>query len=331
MLEIEKYGIYKVTLPLPYRLNHVNCYAVRGRDGWDLVDSGMNDEPTRQAWLNFMEKMKIKVENIKGIYLTHYHPDHFGASGWLQQISGAPVYMSKIDALAAETYWIYGERTFKEVADMFTENGMPADMTEKILEEMIQQLSCVRPHPVIRYLTSGEDVQLGDHSYRVVLTPGHTDGHVCFFSPEGDILFSGDYLLPKITSNISLWPHLHSNPLKNFLHSLGNSHWLKECLVLPAHGDSYSSAAERVIQLEDHHQERLRLIKSVASRGATAYEVCRQVFSENLSLHEKRFAMSETIAHLVYLKDRGELQKLCKDGLIIYSGTRAWGHDIRTY
>lgn len=319
MLEVEQYRIYKVTLPLPFRLNHVNCYAIRGEDGWDLIDAGINHETTRQAWRNFMEAVNMKAENIKGIYLTHYHPDHFGASAWLQQISGAPVYISKKDAAAAEIYWVHGQRTFKEVTDMFIKNGMPAEVAGSILENMIQQLSYVRPHPDLRYVTDGQEVHLGDYLFRVIFTPGHTDGHVCFYSPDGNIIFSGDYLLPQITSNISLWPHLQSNPLQSFLTSLHNSHWLKECMVLPAHGGSFTGADERVAQLEDHHQERLRIIKGVASRGETAYGVCNQVFSHNLSLHEKRFAMSETLAHLVYLQDRGELKRFQKEGLIMYT------------
>lgn len=318
-MEIEKYGIFKVTLPLPFRLNHVNCYAIKGRNGWDLIDAGLNDEPTRLAWSRFMESNKIKGKKIRGIYLTHYHPDHFGASAWLQEISGAPVFISRTDAMAAKTYWLDGERTLPEVRDMFMENGMPGGMAGEMLDYMVGQLAHVRPHPLLRYLVDGSWVRLGDYFYRVILTPGHTDGHACFYNAEAGILFSGDYLLPKITSNISLWPRLQPNPLKNFLTSLESSGWLKECMVLPAHGDSFTKAGERVAQLADHHRERLKLIKSVASGGATAFEVCKQVFSQNLSLHEIRFAMSETLAHLVYLSDRGELRTFRKGGQVFFS------------
>lgn len=49
-------------------------------------------------------------------------------------------------------------------------------------------------------------------------------------------------------------------------------------------------------------------MKRIASRGATAYQVCRKVFDNGLSLHEMRFALTETLAHLVYLEKRGELR-----------------------
>ncbi|OAT84992.1 MBL fold metallo-hydrolase [Desulfotomaculum copahuensis] len=320
MQEIEKYGICQVRLPLPFRLNHVNCYAIKGRAGWWLVDSGLNDEPTRRTWLDFMREYQIRGRDIKGIYLTHYHPDHYGAAGWLQQLSGAPVYISATDAGAADLYWRHGEETFKAVYSLFTENGMPAELTEAVVESALRLLSRVRPHPEeISTLAAGE-VQLGDYIYQVLATPGHSDGHLCFYQQDNHILFSGDHLLPQITSNISLWPFADPNPLKNFLQSLAENHRLPDCLVLPAHGNSFTGVQQRVSQLEAHHRERLELMRRVASPGATAYDVCRQVFKEELSLHEIRFAMAETLAHLVFLVERGELKKRYGGGVNIYFG-----------
>lgn len=321
MQAVEKYGIYKVRLPLPFRLNHVNCYAVKGRAGWWLVDTGLNDGPTRQVWLDFMETHQIRGRDIKGIYLTHYHPDHYGAAGWLQQLSGAPVYISAADARAAELYWRHGEETFKAVYSLFTENGMPDELTDSVVGNALHLLSRVSPHPEVIIAFSTDEVQLGDYTYQVLATPGHSDGHLCFFNRGGNILFSGDHLLPKITSNISLWPLADHNPLKRFLQSLAENHRLPDCLVLPAHGDSFVGVQERVTQLETHHRERLALIRRVASPGLTAYDVCRRVFNADLSLHEIRFAMAETLAHLVFLVGQGELEMRRRGKVFIFNET----------
>ncbi|WP_345788517.1 hypothetical protein [Desulfosporosinus hippei] len=46
--------------------------------------------------------------------------------------------------------------------------------------------------------------------------------------------------------------------------------------------------------------------------------VCLQVFRQDLSFHELRFAMAETLAHLVYLAEKGELEIEFQDGVQIF-------------
>lgn len=311
MTDIQRYGIHRVRLPLPFRLDHVHCYAIEGRDGWAIVDAGLNYEPARRAWFDFMRAHNFGPGEITGIYLTHYHPDHYGASGWLQQLSGAPVYMSMTESALAEKIW--REDTARLLADMFRENGMPEELVSKILAGVAEMRSRVIPHPRITTVAAGDLVRLGGLDYRVLLTPGHSDGHICLYNEKNGILLSGDHLLPKISSNISLWPLAHPDPLDNFLNSLAENHRLEIKLALPAHGDCFTGVQERIAELEEHHRVRLSLIREIASRGVSAYQVCREVFGDRLSLHEVRFAMTETLAHLVYLVGRGQLKR-CRTG-----------------
>lgn len=319
MVNAAELGIHKVKLPLPFKLDHVNCYAVEGRRGWSIVDTGLNYEPSRRAWLDFMDGRGIKPGDITAIYVTHYHPDHYGAAGWLQQITGAPVYMSATEVALAEKIWRRSDEDRNVIAGLLLENGVPQDLTAKIMKGMDEMIPRVNPHPRVTPVAGGEKVTLGDHAYRVILTPGHSDGHACFYHEQSGLLLSGDHLLPKISSNISLWPHSHPNPLDSFLNSLEENHRLNVSLALPAHGNCFSNVQQRVNELQDHHRERLAVMKRIASGGATVYQVCREVFGDRLSLHEIRFAITETLAHLVYLEKKGELRVSKVDGRYIYS------------
>jgi hypothetical protein len=89
---------------------------------------------------------------------------------------------------------------------------------------------------------------------------------------------------------------------------LAENQRLKVSLALPAHGECFTNVEQRLAELKEHHRERLNVMKRIASRGATAYQVCLEVFGNRLSLHEMRFALTETLAHLVYLEKRGELR-----------------------
>ena len=321
MMIHEQLGIYKVRLPLPFRLNHVNCHAIKGTNGWWLVDAGLSREATREGWLQFFEEQAISPSDILGIYLTHFHPDHYGCSGWLQNYAGgAPVYIGEIDANRINRYWKDESYILKAMRVLFRVNGMPEDILIKVVDSIDNLIPFTTPHAELTTLRPGQVVELGDQEYEVILTPGHTDGHICFYNKEHGVLLSGDHLLPEISSNISLWPQpgADPNPLDNFLRAIDSLRSLNCQSVLPAHGKPFSNIEERIIQLETHHQERLELIKNCVGSGATAYQVCQQVFRQDLSVHELRFAMAETLAHLVYLMYKGELEESSPDGINLY-------------
>lgn len=319
MMDMEDYGIIKLRLPLPFRLDHINCYAVKGRGGWSIIDTGLNYKGSRQAWDTLLARHGIEPGEIKEIFVTHYHPDHYGGAGWLQQLSGAPVYMSATEARLAQMIWSSEPGNSGAVADLFLENGVPEQLVQDIMAGTVQMVSRVLPHPQVTMLAGGEEVELGGYRYRVIVTPGHSDGHICIFSAANGILFSGDHLLPKITSNISLWPHSHPDPLANFMHSLDEIKSLNAHLVLPSHGEPFTNMRQRVAELEEHHRQRLEImLRAVGRDGATVYQVSRQVFGEGLSLHEVRFAITETLAHLVHLEKRGRLRVNRHNGRNVY-------------
>ena len=125
--------------------------------------------------------------------------------------------------------------------------------------------------------------------------------------------------MPKITSNISLWPNAHPDPLNNYLQSLQDNLRLPVQLALPAHGNPFANVQERIHQLLDHHADRLKFMKELAAGGATVYSICKQVFGESLNAHEVRFAVAETAAHLMYMVYRGELEVTECKGVSIFS------------
>lgn len=327
MLVHERLGIYQVRLPLPFRLNHINSYAIKGREGWWLVDTGLNTELNRQVWQQFMTQEGISHRDIRAIYITHAHPDHFGAAGWLQGLTSAPVFISDVDEAAIQRIWQGKDQKMVDaVSEMFNSNGMPTLLTKDATKEMNALAASTQPLPRFSTVKYSSTVRLGDFEYRTLLTPGHSDGHICYFNEEFGVLLSGDHLLPKITSNISLWPNAQPDPLDNYLQSLQDNLRLSVALALPAHGHPFNNVKERIHELLTHHQERLNLMKGLVTGDDTVYSICKQAFGEGLNAHEVRFAMAETAAHLMYLVHRGELVVEERGGVYRYSksplGTR---------
>jgi glyoxylase-like metal-dependent hydrolase (beta-lactamase superfamily II) len=320
MLLNNQAGIYKVELPLLHRVKHVNCYALRGRDGWSLLDAGLSREASYQAWLRFFEEQAIGPADIMGIYITHYHSDHYGCAGWLQKLSGAPVYIGAIDAVRINNYWKKGDYLLPELDKLYNCHGMPSEVRKLVLEAEAEIIPYTVPHAELTVLQAGQTVTLGDYEFRVILTPGHSDGHICFYNQEQGLLFSGDHLLPDSSSiiGLSVQAGARPDPLADFLRSLGSLRSLDCQLILPAHGKSFPGLAKRISRLESYHNKHLAAISNCLGRGAAAYEVCRQIYGPDLSGNELRFAMAEILAHLVYLLHKNEVEITCTEGIYKY-------------
>ncbi|MDP7619030.1 MAG: MBL fold metallo-hydrolase, partial [Dehalococcoidia bacterium] len=83
-------------------------------------------------------------------------------------------------------------------------------------------------------LEGGETFSTGNATLQAVWTPGHTPGHVCFFDRENRMIFTGDHILPVITSNVSTRMATEDDPLGDYLDSIDKLRELDVALVLPA-------------------------------------------------------------------------------------------------
>ena len=103
----------------------------------------------------------------------------------------------------------------------------------------------------------GKDIDLPGWSLRTIWTPGHSPGHVCFYSDDRKLLLSGDHVLPRITPNISAHTQQAADPLGDFLASLSKLQGLETDEVLPAHEYRFSDLAGRLDEMIAHHDDRL--------------------------------------------------------------------------
>lgn len=312
MIIHEQLGIYRVQLPLPFELDQINCYAIKGNTGWSLIDTGLNHKQCILGWQEFMKTNGIGLKDISGIYLTHSHPDHYGLAAWLQQLSGAPVYISAPEARTQERFRTACRTS--QFSEVLLKNGIPAALISKMGAFTAPGMLPEKELPVLTVIEPGDKVLLGDYEYSVVLTSGHTPGHICFFNKNYGVLLSGDNILPEISPNIGLWPWTGSNPLKEYLESLELCLELDCKLFLPAHGEPFSNLAERIPALKEIHKEKLDLIKSLAAKETTVYKVVLQIYGKTLNTINLGLAMGEVYAHLMFLYYKGELQLSEKDG-----------------
>jgi len=89
--------LYRITLPMPFRLRHVHVYALLHDGKVALFDTGMNIPETYTVLDEALANLGKTTKDIDRIFLTHFHADHCGIAGRIQEISGAAVHLSAVD------------------------------------------------------------------------------------------------------------------------------------------------------------------------------------------------------------------------------------------
>jgi len=101
-------GVRWLRMPLPFALDHINLWLLRDvedtadgpREGWAIVDCGIDSTATRAAW------ERIFADELQGlpvlrVICTHMHPDHIGLAHWLTERWNCRLWISATDWNAA--------------------------------------------------------------------------------------------------------------------------------------------------------------------------------------------------------------------------------------
>ena len=80
-----------VPLPTPYRVGTVNCYILPEHP-ITVIDPGMMYEDSTDTLTAGLHDCGLTPEEVEVILVTHAHPDHYGAAGWLAEKADIPIH-----------------------------------------------------------------------------------------------------------------------------------------------------------------------------------------------------------------------------------------------
>lgn len=305
-------GIHWVRLPLPFVLDHVNVYLLEDGDGWTLVDCGINKDAVKEIWERVFDRL-LGGRPIRRVIVTHFHPDHMGLCRWLMERFDAELWMSQTEWLWSHYAFEARERNMEAMLDFWRRNGMAVATIDGMRGRgNFYAQNVLRPPIVYRRLADGDPVEIGGRIWRVIVGQGHAPEHVCLACPEDGLLLSGDQVLPRITTNVSVqYSEPDADPLRLFLESTLRFAGLRaDTLTLCAHDRPFLNLHERLGQLREHHQERLDAAWRACDVPKTALELLPVLFSRPLDLHQQSFAIGEAIAHLHRLTYEGRVARV---------------------
>jgi len=303
-------GVFWLRMPLPYALDHINLWLLRDGDGWTIVDCGLNTDATRDLWEQLFASLLADAP-VRRVIVTHYHPDHFGLAGWLTRRFDVELWMTQGEFLTAHAVCAevagYG---VKGPAALFARHGLDEERLASIgARGNAYKRTVSEPPAQIRRIMEGDSIAVHGRSWRVIVGYGHAPEHAALYCEELGVLISGDMILPRISTNVSVWPsEPNGNPLRLFLESVARYAELPATtLVLPSHGLPFHGLRTRAAQLAEHHDQRLAELLAACTQPASAADVLPVLFRRKLDGHQIFFAMGEAIAHLNYLVHQGRL------------------------
>lgn len=167
-----------------------NTFVAAGKDGKCVViDPGCLDEKERDALVRFF---RAKELTPAAALLTHGHMDHIFGAAWLQKSYGVPVYMAPED-IPVVTYF-----------QRISKYGLPtADPDFKTTD-----------------VSDGEVVEAAGLQFKVITTPGHSPGSVCYLAEDEKLMFSGDTLFAGAIGRSDLYLGSYDDEIRSIMDKL---------------------------------------------------------------------------------------------------------------
>ncbi len=305
-------GVLWMRMPLPFVLNHINVYALEDGDGWTIVDTGARTGITATAWQELLSG-PLGGRPVRRVLVTHMHPDHIGMAGWLTRKFDCRLWITRLEYLLCRMLVADTGREAPEDGVVFYRR---AGWSESALEQYRARFGgfgkgIYNLPDSYRRIRDGETIRIGAHDWKVVVGHGHSPEHACLHCDELKLLVSGDQVLPRITSNVSVFPtEPDADPLGDWLESLERVERLvpDDVLVLPSHNEPFTGLHSRLRALANGHRIGLERLRRSLATPRRAIDVFGALFARKVGDDENllNMATGESLAHLNYLVARGE-------------------------
>jgi ribonuclease/clavin/mitogillin len=241
---------------------HTNAYLV-GNDLAYLLDPGASDAAEQGRLFDVLDG-----RHLRGVVLTHHHPDHVGAAAACAKRYGVPLLAHPRTAEA-----LHGRIEVQQ----FVHDGDCLD------------------------LGTAPDGK-GRWHLQAIHTPGHAPGHLSFWEPHYRLIFVGDMI--SMLSSV-LIPPPPEGDLAVYLDSLRRLQALPARLLLPAHGSPSARPAFVLEEALNHRREREeQLLQALSAGPRTVHELVMELY-RGLPAELMRFAEMQVRAGLHKLRGEG--------------------------
>ena len=298
-------GVYGLRLPNFSVLDHVNIWLLRGETGWIIVDTGAATEPVRAIWRQVLADLP-ETDEVEAIVVTHIHDDHFGNAGWLQEQTGAEVWMSELEWGFVQEARERSPQAMEEVWYAFF--GRAGLTREEVRDEGLHRLDYLDARPLpeeVKPLVDGQSLEAAGRDWTVAIHAGHTAAHAMLVDSLGRLLLAADHGLKDYPIGLGPNPSdLEHDPVPGYRAALDVvADQREETLILCGHGqpwrgvDGVVQAARR--RLTSRHESARSFFALDQARPALQW--CQPLIERASSSHQKYLIYADVLGHLNHL------------------------------
>ncbi|MBN8528037.1 MAG: MBL fold metallo-hydrolase [Caulobacterales bacterium] len=319
-------GVLWLRLPLPMTLDHINVWALADGDGWMIVDTGLRTPASVEAWDAALAG-PLAGRPVTRVLCTHMHPDHIGLAGWLCERFDAPLLMSRLEYVTGRMLVADAGPAPEDGASFYRRAGWTPEQIDRWRKGYGMFGKAVAPLPTAYQRVREDDrLTIGGETWRIVVGDGHSPEHLCLWREADGVFISGDQILPKISSNISIWPtEPDADPLGDWMASLARLRALlpDDLLVLPSHGEPFTGVHARLDALMRGHETALKRLRRTLKTPRRAVDVFPALFARPVGDSVLGMATGEALAHLNYLNTKGQATSRIDDEGVVWWSLKA--------
>ena len=278
-------------------------YLLEGDGETALVDTGVSTPDVKRQFDEKLEGCGVSVDDVDHVFLTHWHADHTGLAGYVQEEGGAAVHVHEDDAPLVEQDEATRDAMEEKQRSVLEDWGMPEEKKENLLAFITSNSAIQGTAPDVERFDDGDRWGVAGFELEAVHSPGHTAGLTSFAMIEENEAFTGDALLPVYTPNVGGADVRVEKPLERYVETLFRIADRDFECAHPGHRDPIEEPTERAVEIIEHHRERsARIVDVLREEGACdAWEMGAHLFGELQGIHILH-GPGESYAHLEHME-----------------------------
>ncbi|HVW48264.1 MAG TPA: MBL fold metallo-hydrolase [Solirubrobacterales bacterium] len=314
-------GIHRLPIPTPFAVGKVNAYLIED-EPLTLVDCGPNLGTSLEALTEALADHGHALEDIGLVLITHNHVDHIGLTEIVVEHSGAEVAALGAAAERLANFEVEAERDDEFAVALMLRSGIPEEIAIALQSVSSTFRAWGGPVRVTRPLADGDTIELGNRRLDAFFRPGHSPMDTVFWDAGRKIGFTGDHLLPHISSNPLLARPLDGSPgrtrsLAAYLDSLAKTRELPAGAILfGGHGEPIEDHVRLIdTRFASTGRRKEKLLHLLADGPRSGHELAQSMWG-NIAVTQAFLTLSEVIGHMDLLEDEGRV-RVVDDGSVI--------------